>query len=116
MFSLLLSLLLSISASAAEMPRTDYEWVAASASNQALGPGDGRAGDVLEKLVIVPDTTAAGTVWLHDGSGLSQKVFVTGTLADLSPITVEIGARSVSGDWTVTTGTNVHVLGVGRFQ
>ena len=116
MLSLLLSLLLSVTAAAAEMPRTDYEWVAASQSNQALGPGDSRAGDVLEKIVIVPDTTAAGTVWLHDGGGLSQKVFVTGTLSDLSPITIPIGARSVSGDWTVTTGANVHVLGVGRFQ
>jgi len=98
------------------MPTTDYEWVAASQTNQALGPGDSLAGDVLEKLVIVPETTAAGTVWIHDGSGLSQRVFITGTLADLSPIVVEIGARSVSGDWSVTTGANVHVLGVGRFK
>jgi hypothetical protein len=102
-------------AMAEPMPLSDYEYVAASQSNQKLGPVGGR-GDVLSKLIIIPDTTAAGTVWLHDGGGLSQKVFVTGTLADLSPIVLDMGMRSVSGDWSVTTGANVHVLAIGRFK
>lgn len=114
MRALILALFLPIVA-LAEMPRTDYEYVAASQSGQKLGPVGG-AGDVLEKLVIIPDTTGAGTVWLHDGGGLSQKVFVTGTLADLSPIVLNLGMRSVSGDWSVSTGANVHVLAVGRFK
>lgn len=99
----------------ADIPRTDYEYVAASQSGQKLGPVGG-AGDVIDRLVIIPDTVAAGTVWLHDGGGLSQKVFVSGTLADLKPIVVDLGMRSVSGDWSVTTGANVHVLAVGRFK
>lgn len=111
----LLSLLFSISTFAAEMPRTDYEWVNASATNQVLGPVGG-VGDVVEKLVIVPITTAAGDVWLHDGGGLSQKVFYTGTLSDLKPVVLSLGARSVSGDWSVTTGANVKVLAIGRFK
>ena len=54
-------------ASAAEMPRTDYEMVIASQTNQKLGPVGG-AGDVIERLIIVPETTAAGTVSIRDGS------------------------------------------------
>lgn len=100
---------------ALEPAHTDYEYVAASQSNQKLGPVGG-VGDVLEKLIIIPDTTAAGNVWLHDGGGLSQKIFVTGTLADLSPIPIVLGMRSVSGDWSISTGANVHVLGIGRFK
>lgn len=99
----------------AELPRNDYEHVAASQSNQVLGPVGGQ-GDIIERLVIVPETTAAGSVTISDGSGLSRTVFVTGTLSDLHTIVVELGARSVSGDWSVSTGANVHVIAVGRFK
>jgi hypothetical protein len=115
MISILFVLLAAFSAQAAEMPRTDYEHVAAGQSNQKLGPVGGQ-GDVLERLVIVPETTGAGSVTISDGGGLSRTVFVTGTLSDLHPIIIELGARSVSGDWSVTTGSNVHVIAVGRFK
>jgi hypothetical protein len=94
---------------------TDYELVAASQSTQALGPVGG-AGDILEYLIIVPETTAAGTVSIKDGSNTAINVLVTGTLSDLKPIIVHFGARSTSGAWQVTTGANVHVIGVGRFK
>lgn len=113
---LFLALLLSCQAALAAVPYSDYEWVAASQTNQKLGPDNSTSGDVLEQLIIVPTTTAAGDVWLSDGNGLSQKIFNTGTLSDLRPIPIHLGARSVSGDWTVTTGANVKVLGIGRFQ
>lgn len=98
-----------------EPPHTDYETVAASQSDQALGPTGG-AGDVLERLIIVPLTTGAGTVTLKDGSGGAISVFISGTLSDLHTIVVPIGARSTSGAWKVTTGANVNAIAVGRFQ
>lgn len=94
---------------------TDYETVAASQTDQVIGPVGG-AGDVLERLIIVPATTGAGTVSIKDGSGSSINVFVTGTLADLSPQIVQLGARSSGGAWKVTTGANVSVIAVGRFK
>ena len=96
------------------MVHTDYELIAAGQTTQALGP-TGRAGDVLEKLIIVPETTGAGTVAIKDGSDTAINVFVSGTLSDLHTIVIPIGARSRSGGWQVTTGTNVHVIAVGRF-
>lgn len=114
-----LFLLLSAPAFADEMPRTDYEVVVASQTSQKLGPVGG-AGDVVQRLIIVPETTGAGTVTLRDGSGsavaFGQTVFVAGTLSDLHPIIIELGARSQSADWNVTTGANVHVIAVGRFK
>lgn len=107
--------LFSAPAFAFEMPATDYAYVAASQTNQKLGPVGG-AGDVLAQLIIIPDTTTPGTVILSDGLGLSQKVFVSTTVSDLRPIVLTIGARSVSGSWTVTTGANEHILAVGRFK
>lgn len=114
------TILICMSANAfADLPHTDYEIVAASQTNQILGPTGGQ-GDVLEKLVIVPETTGAGTVAIRDGTGsataYNSNVFVAGTLADLHPIVIELGARSISGDWSVTTGANVHVIAVGRFK
>jgi hypothetical protein len=92
----------------------DYETVAASQSEQTLGPV-GKVGDILEKLIIVPATTGAGTVSIKDGGGSSINVFVTGTLADLTPIVLPLSMISTSGAWKVTTGANVSVIAVGKF-
>ena len=94
---------------------TDYELVAASQSTQTLGPVGGQ-GDILEKCIIVPETTGAGTVAIKDGSATAINIFVSGTLSDLKPHVVNIGARSAVGAWQVTTGANVHVVCVGRFK
>lgn len=115
----LLLALLPLTAFATDMPRTDYKVIAASQSNSALG-GNLTSGDIIERLIIVPETTGAGTVAIRDGTGTAaaynSNVFVSGTLADLNTIEVPLGARSISGDWSVTTGANVHVIAVGRFQ
>jgi hypothetical protein len=94
--------------------KEDYETVAASQTDQVLGPV-GKKGDIIERLVIVPATTGAGTVSIKDGAGSGITVFVSGTLSDLSPIVIPLGVRSTSGAWQVTTGTNVSVIAVGSF-
>lgn len=94
-----------------------YNLVSASSSAQVLaGSGSGANGDFLDHLVIVPETTAAGTVSITDGSGSAINVLVTGTLADLRPIEVSVQAVSTLGPWKVTTGANVHVIAVGYFH
>jgi len=93
---------------------TDYETVAASQTDQVLGP-NGNKGDILESIVIIPETVAAGTISIKDGSVSVGNIFVTGTLSNLQPFTVFLGMRSVNGGWKVTTGANVHCIGVGRF-
>lgn len=94
--------------------RGNYETVAKSQSDQVMGP-TGAAGDFLDHLVIVPETTAAGTVSIKDGGGSAINVFVTGTLSDLKPHVISLQMRSVAGAWKVTTGDNVHVIAVGSF-
>jgi hypothetical protein len=98
-------------------PLTDYELVAASQTAQVLGPNTitTKSGMVLAELIIVPETTGAGTVSIKDGSGTAIDVFIAGTLADLHTIVVPINARSAVGSWQVTTGSNVHVIAVGSF-
>ncbi len=97
----------------AKLSPRDYETVAAGQTAQVLG-ATGAQGDYLERLIIIPETTAAGTVALLDGS-TSVDVFITGTLADLTPITLELNSHSETGAWKVTTGANVHVWAVGAF-
>lgn len=96
---------------------TEYETVAASATDQVLG-STGAIGDVLMGLLIVPATTGAGTVSIKDGGGSSINVFVSGTLADLTPINVSFapnGIKCTGVGWKVTTGTNVSAIGYGNF-
>ena len=94
-----------------------YETIAASQTDQVMGT-NGADGDFLERLIIVPATTGAGNVSIKDGSGGSAiTLFVSGTLADLTPIVLELNMQSVSaGGWRVTTGANVSVVAVGRFS
>lgn len=96
----------------------EYELVAASQTDQILGT-TGAAGDILSHLIIVPETTGAGTVAIKDGNGSAINVLVAGTLADLTPIHVPLGAActaTTTPGWKITTGANVHVLAFGTFS
>lgn len=95
----------------------EYETVAASQTDQALG-ATGATGDWLEGLLIVPATAAAGAVSIKDGAGSSVTVFVGGgttALPTLAPIYVPLGMKSTGGAWKVTTGANVSAIGIGNF-
>lgn len=90
----------------------NYETVAASATGQVLGLV-GAQGDFIQRLIIRPATTSPGLVTIIDGS-TSIPIMVAGTTT-IAPIVVELGMYSVSGAWSVTTGTNVSVIAVGTF-
>lgn len=92
-----------------------YVTVAASQTKQSLGAA-GAVGNLLASLIVVPTTTAAGTVQIFDGSGSAITVFTGGgTLADLSTQVIPLNIVSTSGAWQVTTGANVSVIATGIF-
>jgi hypothetical protein len=67
-------------------------------------------------VLIVPGTTSPGVVTLLD-SATSIALFAGGatSVASLAPIYVPIGATSVSGAWSLTTGANVTAIAFGKF-
>lgn len=92
-----------------------YVDVAASQTGAAISTrGGGAVGDYIDGILIVPETTSAGTIALLDGA-TSKNIFVSGTLSDLTPIWVPIRARCVNAGWTITTGAAVHVKVCGNF-
>jgi hypothetical protein len=94
----------------------EYETVAASATDQALG-ATGAAGDYLSHLTITPATTSPGAVSIKDGGGAPIPLFAGGasSVASLIPFSVAWGAKSLSGAWKVTTGANVSAVAFGDF-
>ncbi len=78
------------------------------------GTGTGAVGDILESVIIIPETTSAGTVTILDGN-TSINILVSGTLGDLKPLTVTLHARSQNGPWKITTGSAVHCICTGHF-
>ena len=110
-----LTLVLAFSINLPALAGTDYETVAAGQTTQTLGPVGGQ-GDILDRVIIIPATTGAGNVAIKDGSNTAITIFVSGTLSDLTPIIVPVGARSASGAWQITTGSNVSAIGVGSFK
>lgn len=96
--------------------RGHYETVAASQSDQVLGP-TGAIGDALDGVLVVPATTSPGAVSIKDGGGSAITIFTGGasSVSNLVPFFVPIGARSAAGAWKVTTGASVSAIGVGNF-
>lgn len=94
--------------------RLEYETVAASQTAQVLG-ATGATGDYLSHVVIQPTSTSPGVVTVLDNA-VEVQAWPGGTVgADLKPITIAIGALSVSGAWKITTGANVKATGYGDF-
>ena len=98
---------------ASEMPESDYEAVAVSQTDQVMG-ATGGAGDILTKLIVSVATSATGTVSIKDGSG--SAITITAANTPIGVYSINIGARSTSGAWKVTTGAGATVLAVGRFK
>jgi hypothetical protein len=94
---------------------TDYETVAASQTDQVLGP-TGATGDLINGVLVIPATTTPGLVTLKDGA-TAIPVFVGGasSVSNLVPFFIPLGIRSVSGSLKLTTGANVSCIAVGDF-
>lgn len=96
-----------------------YETVAASQTAQVLG-ATGATGDYLSHCVIYPTSTSPGVVTVFDNTnaaGTNVIAFAGGasSTSNLTPISVPVGAISVSGAWKVTTGSAVSVTCYGKF-
>jgi len=93
----------------------DYETVAASQTAQVLG-ATGATGDYLNFILVVPATTSPGNVLLLDNA-TSITVFAGGasSVSNLVPFAIPIMAKSASGAWKITTGSNVSAIGIGKF-
>lgn len=89
-----------------------YETVAASQTAQVLG-ATGKIGDLVQRLVITVATSATGTVSLLDNA---TSIPITQANTPIGVYVVELGVRSVSGAWKVTTGAGASVIGIGRFS
>lgn len=96
------------------LAQDDYEACAASATT-VLGAVGG-AGDYLAEVVVFPGTLTPGSVTIKDGS-TTVAVFAggSGSVSNLVPFPIPVGAKSVSGAWSVVTTGNVTALATGDF-
>lgn len=92
----------------------DYEAVAASQTGQVLG-SRGATGDLLQRLIISVITVGTATVTIIDGS--TSITLLTGAAGLVAGVySVEIGAVSTTGPWSITTGAGATVVAVGLFS
>lgn len=98
-----------------KLAQDEYEVVGASATNQALG-ATGAIGDYLSHVTVYPATTTPGSVVIKDGTTtIGTFPGGSGSVSNLIPFVIPIGAKSVSGAWNITTTTNVACVPVGDF-
>lgn len=94
--------------------KTDYETVAAGQTDQVCGP-TGAAGDELVRVIVTVSTSGAGgTCSIKDGSG--SAIPLVAASAPLGVYSVDIGARSTSGAWKITTGAAATAIAIGSFK
>jgi hypothetical protein len=81
-----------------------------------IGP-TGAAGDFIEGVLIIPAVVGCGAVTLLDNATTVMAFAGGGTTAlpDVKPFWIQLGIKSASGAWKITTGANVSVIAVGRF-
>lgn len=94
---------------------TDYETVAASQTDQTLGPA-GAVGNVIDKIIVSVATAATSTCSIKDGNG--SAIVITAANTPIGVYTVLLGARCVNATtpgWKVTTGAGCTAVAVGRF-
>lgn len=93
----------------------EWETVAASQTDQVAG-ATGAAGDYLAAVLIIPETTSPGEVSIEDGA-TNIVIFVGGadSVSNLVPFRVDLGLRSLSGGWEISTGANVRAIAIGDF-
>lgn len=107
----------NVNIGAVQSAGSGYETVAASQTAQVMG-ATGATGDYLSHCVIYPVTTGAGAVTVFDNANAATTnviTFTSGTLSNLAPIAIPVGALSTAGAWKVTTGANVTVTCYGKF-
>lgn len=98
--------------------RYQYETVAASQTEQVLGP-TGAVGDYLHRLICTVTTGATGNVVIVDGTGtgiLTHTVLPASASVIPGVYNIELNAVSADGAWKVTTGAGVEVMAVGIFS
>jgi hypothetical protein len=97
----------------------EYEFVAASSTDQPLG-ATGAVNDVLDSLIIVPLTTSPGEVKIKDGTaGTYRTIFLGGasSVGDLRPFEIGLSLKALAaGGWIINTGANVQAFAAGDFS
>lgn len=91
-----------------------YETVAASQTDQVLGP-TGAIGDWLESLLVVVATAATAQVQIKDGGGTAITVMPNSPGGGIGSYYLPIRAYSAAGAWKVTTGAGSSVIATGNF-
>lgn len=92
-----------------------YETVAASQTNQALG-ATGALGDYLKGLILVVATAATAATTIKDGSDTAISIFPNSPGGGVGTYYVPVGLKSRTGAWQITTGAGVSVIALGSFS
>ena len=94
---------------------SSYETIAASQTDQVLGPV-GAAGDYLDRIIIKVNAAATGTVDIQDGAGTAIPIMPASPGGGVGCYVVELKIHSRAGAWSVTTGAGATVLAIGNFS
>lgn len=92
---------------------TEYETVAASQTAQVLGTA-GALNDFIARLVVNVAVSLTSTVSIKDGADSAIEVVPANT--PIGSYVVELGIRSRTGAWQVTTGAGASVVAIGQFS
>lgn len=92
----------------------DYQYIRGLATLRQLGP-NGRAGNVLKRLVITIDTVGTSVVVIRDGGAGGTLMDVTAPNQPIGTYVVDYDMISRDGAWHITVPNSMSVIAIGRF-
>jgi len=94
---------------------TDFEAVAASQTDQIMGPV-GAVGNLLSTVIVTVATAATGTCSIKDGNGSSIPLTAANTPIGVYVININaLCVNATTPGWKITTGAGATALAIGRF-
>ena len=100
-----------------EQYTANYTSVSPSSTVTLAGTGGGAKGDFIAGVLVVPTSLSPGAISISDGGGGGITIVAGGasSLSNLVPFLCPLGIRSISGSWSITTGSGASVVVTGGF-
>jgi len=100
-----------------EQYTANYTSVGPSTTATLAGLGGGQRGDFIAGIFVVPTSTSPGAISISDGGSSGITVFAGGasSLSNLVSFLCPLGIKSVTGAWSITTGSGASVIVTGGF-
>ena len=84
-------------------------------SKRKLVSENGKAGDIIDRILVSPNHKKLGFITLHDGKS-KYRIFAGINRSDLTPFTLRLSLICKDEPWKISTGDGFECIVYGTFK